>query len=259
MTNVVQYRYFESSEMNRFDTDHLTRHGRLRQLLTGRDRREPAHDLEQPRSAGVDDTCFTQDVELLRCPFDGLLAARDHGMEEIDAAGAFGRVTLRFLRHLADDGQHRALDGLPHSPVRGVARRAERTRADVRVDLTVRPERVGRAADDLGEDDPGVAARSHQRRTRDLLDEARTALGGRLFELVDDAAGGKREVRTRVAVGNRVDVEVVDPLPAPLEGVERSAGELTDALQLAHAEDLFTSWIRTSTSATVRPVRRSTS
>src|SRR5262249_47989285 len=50
-----------------------------------------------------------------------------------------------------------------------------------------------------------------------------------------------------------------DPLPVALERVERSVRELPGEGQVAHALDLRTSWIRTSTLFTCRPVRRSTS
>src|SRR4029450_4362613 len=74
----------------------------------------------------------------------------------------------------------------------------------------------------------------------------------------DQAAHGHRQVRAGVAVGHRVDVEVVDSLTAQLERVERAAGEAANGLEVAHAVR-FTSWMWTSTDATRRPVSRSTS
>ena len=58
--------------------------------------------------------------------------------------------------------------------------------------------------------------------------------------------------------GNGIDVQVVDPAPVRLERRERPARQLSGALELRHA-DLLTSWMCTSTAATVRPVSRSTS
>ena len=82
-------------------------------------------------------------------------------------------------------------------------------------------------------------------------------VGVRLLERLDDRAHGQREVRARVAVGNRVDVEVVDALLIGLEVAEREAGDLAGAVEV-HVERL-TSSMRTSTAATESPVCRSTS
>ena len=88
----------------------------------------------------------------------------------------------------------------------------------------------------------------------------RQIAGGRMAPLTeDDGSDGQREIRARVAVRNGIHVEVVDAPAVALEGIEGTARELPDPLEVAQAEDLFTSWIRTSTSATRRPVRRSTS
>ena len=86
------------------------------------------------------------------------------------------------------------------------------------------PEHLGQPAQDLGEDDAGVAARAHERGARELLRERLAAGGGRGLERLHDRAHGQGQVRPGVAVGHRVDVEVVDPLPVRLEIAERGAG-----------------------------------
>ena len=98
---------------------------------------------------------------------------------------------------------------------------------------------------------PISAARESSRAT------ASWPVGVRLLERVDDRPHGEREVRAGVAVGDRIDVEVVDALLVRLEVAEREAGDLTGAVEV-HDERL-TSSMRTSTAATDSPVCRSTS
>ena len=65
---------------------------------------------------------------------------------------------------------------------------------------------------------PISAARESSRAT------ASWPVGVRLLERLDDRPHGEREVRAGVAVGDRVDVEVVDPLLVRLEVAERERG-----------------------------------
>src|SRR6185295_20212362 len=166
---------------------------------------------------------------------------------------------LTLLRQLADDGEHRSLHRLAYRAIGGVARGLECLRDDARVDRSFAAEHLRGTANDLRQDDAGVAARTHQRRARDFLDEPGPVFGVGLFELVEDGTCGEGQVGAGVAVGNRVDVEVVDALAVAFERSERPACELANRGEVAHAEDLFTSWIRTSTSAPRSPVRRSPS
>ena len=170
---------------------------------------------------------------------DGVVAARDDRRE---VGAVLGRVG-----HRADRGQHRPLDRLLHRAIGGVARRAEGLG-----EIVALGERLGRAADDLREDHAGVAAGAHQRRARDLVREAGAVVGAVLVERLVDRAHGQRQVRAGVAVGHRVDVEVVDPAPVRLDRRPRAVDELVHAL-LPHALCL-TRWMTTSTAATFRPV-----
>src|SRR5256885_10193122 len=125
--------------------------------------------------------------------------------------------------------------------------------------MSVRGEWLARTTHDLGEDDAGIPPRAHQRRARHLLDQRETFVRLGLVELLDDRAGREGHVRPRVAVRDRIDVEVVDPLPAALERGERCVRELPREREVAHALERRTSRMRTSTLTTRRPVRRSTS
>ena len=132
-------------------------------------------------------------------------------LQELDLREAADVGLLRLVRHLADDGQHRPLDRPAHGTVGGVARRAEGAR-DARGRRPLRAgEHLGEAADDLAEDDAGVATGSHQRSTRELLGDRLGAHRVRCLERLDDRAHGERQVRAGVAVRDRVHVQVVDP------------------------------------------------
>ena len=164
---------------------------------------------------------------------------------------------LRRLGHLADHRQHRPFDRAADGAVGGVARGAKRARDHRLVDRIALAEHVGEAADDLAEDDARVAACPHQRGAGELARDGLVPVGIRLLERLDDRAHRERQVRAGVAVGNRVDVEVVDALLIRLEIAEREAGDLAGAVEV-HDERL-TSSMRTSTAATESPVCRSTS
>ena len=164
---------------------------------------------------------------------------------------------LRRLGHLADHGQHRSLDRAPDGPVGGVARGAEGTSDHRLVDRVALAENVREAPHDLAEDDARVAAGAHQRGPGELVRDRLVPVGGRLLERVDDGPHRERQVRARVTVGDRIDVEVVDPLLVRLEVEQRLTGDLAGPVEV-HDERL-TSSMRTSTAATERPVCRSTS
>ena len=143
---------------------------------------------------------------------------------------------LGLLGELADHRQHRPLHRPAHGAVGGVARGAEGAADRGRVEQSRLAERLGGAAEDLGEDDAGVAAGAHQRRARQLLGERRAVGGGRRLEHVHDRARRQRQVRAGVAVGNGIDVEVVDPAPVRLEALERRPPELAGPLEFRHAD-----------------------
>jgi len=94
------------------------------------------------------------------------------------------------------------------------------------VELVGLADDVGEPADDLRQDHARVAACAHERRPRELLRESGAVVRLRLLERLDDRARGEREVRPGVAVGDGIDVEVVDSRAARLEGGERPACEL---------------------------------
>ena len=239
--------------------DRQVRGGRgLRELLSGDRGRETAHELQETGAARVDHARPAEDVELLLGLRDGLLAAPHESREQLGGVEVGGGASLRLLGEGADDRQHRPLDGLADGTVRLVASGPERPCDRRGVDGPRPAELLGGAADDLRQDHARVAARAHQRRAGDFVCQLRAVCRVRGLESFGDALDREREVRTGVTVGHRVDVEVVDALPAALDRGAGRAHQLAERFELAHAER-FTAWICTSTDATGRPVRRSTS
>ena len=133
------------------------------------------------------------------------------------------------VRHLAHDRDHRPLGRIAHGRVGGVGGARQRGRDEHRVDQLAGTARqlLGRAAHDLGQDHPAVAARAEQRRPRDGLDDLVAAdvvdhLAVQPVELLHHGAQRLRHVVPGVAVGDREDVQVVDLLTARLElGIAR--------------------------------------
>ena len=144
-------------------------------------------------------------------------------------------VRLRLLGHLADNREHRPFDRLRHCAVRGVAGPAERSRQRRRVELLGLGDDLGEAAQDLREDDARVAAGAHQRCARQFVRERREIVRCRRVQLFDRGSDGEREIRARVAVGDRVDVEVVDAPAVALEREQRAARKLARSFDVGHA------------------------
>ena len=128
--------------------------------------------------------------------------------------------------HVAHDGQHRALGRRADRRI-GALRGARHGGAqEDRIDELAGPgdQLLGRAADELGEDDAAVAARAQQRGARHRLDDLvaadlveRPVDLGQPVDLLQARLQGERHVVARVAVGDREHVEIVDLLPARLQ------------------------------------------
>ena len=201
----------------------------------------PGEDQHQAVATGVDDARLAQHVELLGRPPHRALAVLDrplqHGGEDrvllllgdVAVEPLLAGLQVRELAgdrvgHLTEDGQHRPLGRFAHRLVGGVGGAGEGGSDQHRVDQLARPARqlLGRAADDLAEDDTGVAARAHQRRPRQRLDQLGAAglVDREAVEPVQLLHHGEhrhRHVVAGVAVGDGEDVEVVDLLAPRLQ------------------------------------------
>ena len=216
--------------------DRCSLHRRLLgQRLSGDDGRDPTQQLDEARGAGVDDAGLAQNVELLLRASDGFFSA---GHQELEQFGDRPRLLrLGGLRKRANRGQHRPFDRLAHRPIGGVRAAAQRPSVDrFNPGSAFARQRFGEPADDLGEDDAGVPAGAHQRRTRRLARDRRSVLGGRGFERLEHPARGQRQVRAGVAVRDRIDVEVVDPGPALLQSGDCAPDDVEQCLSLGHAD-----------------------
>ena len=128
--------------------------------------------------------------------------------------------------------------GRAHGAVGAVGRARHRRADQHRVDelAGARDQLLGGAADQLGEDHAGVAARAQQRGAGDRVDDLlaadlveRALVLGEPVELVEHRAQRQRHVVAGVAVGDREDVEVVDLLAACLELAERALDDGAEA------------------------------
>ena len=214
----MQYRYSRQLLVDGVDAGLVRVLGRrIGERLAGQRRGDAADDLEQAGAAGVDDPGLAEDGELVRRARQRILAALDQLLQqrrglEIGVAGVLG-----LLGELTDHRQHRPLHRTADGAVGRVARGAEGTADRGRVEQPGLAERLGGAAQDLGEDDARIAASAHQRRTRELLREHGAVGSRRGFEHFHDRARGLRQVRAGVAVRHGIDVQVVDPAAVRLE------------------------------------------
>ncbi len=200
---------------------------------------DAGEDHHQAVCAGVDDAGLAEHLELLRGAGDGLLAVAHGVLQQLGEQ----RILLRGrgvgreadllhvgepprdrVRHLAEDGQHRALGRLPDRFVRRVGGPGERRRDQHRIDQLARPagELLGGAANDLAEDHPGVSAGPHQSGSRERVDQFGAPhlinhLSIEAIELLADGAQGEGHVVAGIAVGDGEHVEVVDLLAPLLE------------------------------------------
>ncbi len=244
-------------QVDRVEPERLGLDRRIRELLAGRAVDHAARDLDEPGPARVDDAGIAQDVEHLRRPRERVLTRRENGLEEVVGRDAAQLLPLALLRHLADDGQHRPLDGSLHRAVGRVARATERAAEQRRADALVRAEHLDEPAHDLREDDARVPAGAHERGARDVLRHGLAVGRARRIERFDDRPQRENEVRAGVAVGYRVDVQVVDAPAVRFEILERAAREMSDDVELHQCDR--TPSMCTSSDAIGSPTMRSSS
>ena len=177
---------------------------------------DPAHDLDEARGSRVDDARRPQLLELPLRPCDSLVSVGDECGEQL--RGGIVAAALGLVGQLADDREDRPLDRLAHRGVGGVRCSSERRR-----NRTVGLVALHGASDDLRQDHARVPPRSEQRGAHHVV-VAR-------LERLAHCAHGEQHVRAGVAVGDGIDVEVVDARAAAFERAFRRTHEL----ELVHA------------------------
>jgi hypothetical protein len=215
-------------------------------------RDHPGEDHGEAEAAGVHDAGLTQYRQQVGAAPDGLLAGVERALEHLGdqrvlPVGVVGRLQPRRLhvrqlgrdamRHLAHDREDRALGRLAHGVVGAVGGARHRRADQHRVDelAGARRELLRRPADQLGEDDAGVAAGAEQRRAGDRVDDlvapdlVHLALAGQAVELLEHGAQRERHVVARVAVGDREHVEVVDLFTACFQLCQRTLDDAAEA------------------------------
>ncbi len=216
--------------------------------LAAQRRDHPGEDDDHAVTAGVDHARLAQDRQQLGPAAQRRLAGRDRPFEHVGQyavlLGALGvgpqprRGLVSQPRghvrgHVAHDREHRSLGRRADRGVSALRRARHRGAEQDRIDqlARARDQLLGRAADELGEDDAAVAARAQQRGADDRVDDLvaadlveRPVDGRQPVDLLQAGPQRERHVVARVAVGDREDVEVVDLLSARLQ-VRESAFE----------------------------------
>ena len=192
----------------------------------------PARPRQHPRPPRPEDR------QELRRSGEGLLASGENSGEKLGVIEPVRLVGLCGFRHLADHREHRSLDWMADGAIRGIARRAERPCQRGHVDRVVVPPRTSANPRTTWLKITPEFPRAPISAARDeLAGELLVPGGGGLLQRVDDRCDGEREVRAGVAVGHRIDVQIVDPLPVRLEVAESGAGNLAGAVDV-HAARL---------------------
>ena len=96
-------------------------------------------------------------------------------------------------------------------------------------------DRLSHAAEDLAGDDPGVAARAHQRAEADGGGDAICRLAGDGLRLVQRGTDRGEHVRSGVTVRHRVHVQAVDLIDVRLEVRDGGPERVEQALAVAGA------------------------
>ena len=193
----------------------LPERSRIGHRLPAQGGERTAHELDQSGAARVHDAGLAQHRQHVGRARQRDLGGGQAGGERDDRIG--GARGLGAVGERAGDGQDRALDRLPQRGV-GLGAGAAQGVGDRRpVERTALAEPVAGAAHELREDDPRVAAGAEQRGTRaDPRDRRRLRQRVGLQRLVHGARRA-REVRARVAIRHREDVDVVDARGMPSE------------------------------------------
>ena len=227
-----------------------------RRRVAAQRRHDAGEHHDEPVAAGVDHARLAQDRQQVGAALDRLLALVEGALEQLGQHRVLlvghrveRQPRLRHVRelgrdpvrHLAHHGEDRALRGAAHGAVGAVGRARHRGADQDRIDelAGARDQLLGGAADQLREDDAGVAAGAQQRSAGDGLDDLvaadlvqRALVLGEPVELVEHGAQRERHVVAGVAVGDREDVEVVDLLTASFEFAE---GPLDDGAEAEKA------------------------
>lgn len=197
-------------------------------------------DGDEAAAAGVDHSGAGEDREVPGCLAEGGEGGVVGGAGDGGAVGRAGGV--RPVGGGGGDGQDGALDGVGDGPVGGVRRAAQGPGEERAVGVggvslvTRRGEDLGHAAQQLGEDRAGVAARPDERpvghgayRVGEGGPGGAGLVGGEDgLDRLGGGLDGQVEVGAGVAVGHRIDVDGVDVLAGAAQGGEGEGAPAAD-------------------------------
>ena len=192
-------------QVDRVDAQGLGR-GSFGKRLAPDMRGDAANDLDEPGGSRVDHARLTEDFELLLCLRDGLVSSHDEGGQEssrlsssrASASSASARIAVSIVPSTGSRTASYAVRRPTGVPVR-------RSLHLLLPPHPVHPRRRGRS----GTGSRPSSSRSEQRSPRDV--------GIAALERLDHRPGREEHVRPGVAVGNRIDVQVVDSCAVGLE------------------------------------------
>ena len=193
------------------DRDHQL--GWIRQGTTVDCGQDGVEEEQEAATTGVHDAGIGNDLQQVRGPRQALASDRA-GLEgdgqQVGTGIGDDNCGIGGLAHHRQDG---SLDRRHDSGVGSAARCGEAIGEGPPVHGLCLGEHAGEAAQDLREDDAGVASGAHQRTMRDGRgDLFHTGRIGQPFEFSHDRLGGHGHVGSRVPVRNRIDVQEVERL-----------------------------------------------
>ena len=173
----------------------------------------PSISSTKPCAPGIHDVGLAQRLELERGALQRAAGRRDAAPQQrAEVAHALVLHAVHLVREVGEHGEDRALARLAQAVARIVGAAAHAVGELVRAEIAEMAEPVAESEEELREDGAGVAARAVERGVRD----ARQGLAGvvvrRARQAAEHRAHGEREVRARVAVRHREDVDLVEVL-----------------------------------------------
>jgi hypothetical protein len=189
----------------------------LGQRLAADMRRDPADDLDQAGASGVDDARLAKNVQLLRRSRERFLPGGDDLGERVRERNLPRGKRLGALGQRPRDGENGAFLGPADGSVGSLAGATKGDGHGARIELVRARQDFERAADELGENYSRVAARAHEDGPGDIGVPVALESG-------DGSAHRLGHVRPRVAVRDRIDVEIVDAGATGLDACERRSG-----------------------------------
>ena len=213
----------------------LAVHLRLLHRLAGERGVHAAIDDHQTHSAAVHHAGLLEHRQHVRRAAQNRVAGDQNGLEQRVHVLALGRNLLRLVGDDAGDGEDGALLGLHDGLVGGVRALAHHLRQQGHVDLVMAGQRPGEAAQDLAEDDAGIAARALQRAAGHRVRHVRNAGVALGIHLANRGGDGLSHVGAGISVRHGEYIQGVDAL-AVLRQQRRAGGE---HLLEHHAVDLL--------------------